>query len=330
MEENSLVSVIVPIYNDEKFLKKCLDSILCQDYENFELILVDDGSSDKSGEICDNFAEKDRKIIVIHKSNEGVSKARNTGLAYAKGEYICFVDGDDYVSKNYISYLYRLINENNADISLTTENFTTFDNRQIFIDKHKCISGEKAALKMQYCNYPIGVYCKLFKKFLLDKPIRFIENICVGEGFNFNVEALCNAKKVSVGHQKIYTYRLNNSTSVMTKFNLERCRNGLDAIKIMRERLLIKTPEMLKANDYALWRTYGSSYSWIIKANVKKQYPDFYIECYKYINKNKKLRWLFASTTVKEKILMLSQYIHPSFPIKLKNVRYFILSHLFH
>ena len=97
MDDNALISVIVPVYNVENYLSRCISSIIKQSYKNFELILVDDGSTDKSGAICDIFAEKDGRIKALHKINEGVSSARNYGIKQACGKYICFVDSDDYV-----------------------------------------------------------------------------------------------------------------------------------------------------------------------------------------------------------------------------------------
>lgn len=97
-----VVSVIVPVYKVENVLHYCIDSILNQTYKNFELILVDDGSPDNSGKICDKYAQKDNRIKVIHKENGGVSSARNCGIDAAKGKYICFVDSDDYPCKNYL------------------------------------------------------------------------------------------------------------------------------------------------------------------------------------------------------------------------------------
>ena len=114
MDDNALISVIVPVYNVENYLYKCISSIITQSYGNFELILIDDGSIDKSGEICDSFSEKDNRIKVIHKVNEGVSSARNYGLKQARGEYICFVDSDDYVLND---YLLNLINCADKDIN---------------------------------------------------------------------------------------------------------------------------------------------------------------------------------------------------------------------
>ena len=103
-----MISVIVPVYNSEKRLHKCIDSILGQTYTNFELLLINDGSTDTSGDICEEFAEKDERIKVFHKKNGGASSARNIGIDNAKGEYICFVDSDDYVSDDIYLHLWLM------------------------------------------------------------------------------------------------------------------------------------------------------------------------------------------------------------------------------
>ena len=113
-----IISIIVPIYNVGKYLPKCIESILNQTFKNFELILVNDGSTDNSGVVCDDYAKKDTRIKIIHKSNGGVSSARNAGLYVAKGEYIGFVDPDDYIDKNMYEKLYRLCIDNNSDIAI--------------------------------------------------------------------------------------------------------------------------------------------------------------------------------------------------------------------
>ena len=113
-----IISLIVPIYNVGKYLPKCIESILNQTFKNFELILVNDGSTDNSGVVCDDYAKKDTRIKIIHKSNGGVSSARNAGLYVAKGEYIGFVDPDDYIDKNMYEKLYRLCIDNNSDIAI--------------------------------------------------------------------------------------------------------------------------------------------------------------------------------------------------------------------
>lgn len=111
------VSIIVPIYNAEKFLFPCLDSIVAQSFTDFEAILVDDGSTDKSGQICDEYAGKDRRFVVIHKQNEGVAKARITAFENSQGELITFIDSDDYVDKYYVEHLYDNIIKHNVEVS---------------------------------------------------------------------------------------------------------------------------------------------------------------------------------------------------------------------
>lgn len=108
---NELISIIIPVYNVDKYLCQCLDSVINQTYKNLEIILVDDGSSDYSGKICDDYSKKDNRITVVHKENGGISSARNIGLNVAKGQYISFVDSDDWVENNFIEYLYSYANK---------------------------------------------------------------------------------------------------------------------------------------------------------------------------------------------------------------------------
>lgn len=122
---NEKISIIVPVYNVEKYIHRCLDSIIYQTYENLEIILVDDGSPDGCGKICDEYAKQDSRIKVIHQKNGGQSKARNEAMKIATGDYFCFVDSDDYINEKYIERLYDLIIESNVDISMVNYcNFT--------------------------------------------------------------------------------------------------------------------------------------------------------------------------------------------------------------
>ncbi|MBQ9782222.1 MAG: glycosyltransferase family 2 protein [Clostridia bacterium] len=117
---NDLISVIVPVYNVQKYLPRCIESILNQSYKDIELILVDDGSPDNTGEICDYYAKKDSRVVVIHKENGGVSSARNAGLNIAKGKFINFVDSDDYIPNDSLENLINLQKENDADLVCCT------------------------------------------------------------------------------------------------------------------------------------------------------------------------------------------------------------------
>lgn len=113
-----MISVIVPIYNVEEYLSTCIESILNQTYKNLEILLIDDGSTDNSGKICDMYAKQDSRCIVIHQLNKGLSGARNTGLDYATGEYISFVDGDDYIHPQMLEILYEALQKGDYDFSM--------------------------------------------------------------------------------------------------------------------------------------------------------------------------------------------------------------------
>lgn len=115
---NELISVIVPVYNVEKFFDACIKSILSQSYSNIEIILVDDGSTDSSGALCNEYAKSDSRIRVIHQKNQGLSGARNTGMSVAKGDYFCFVDSDDGMHRDFIKILYNCLKENESDIAV--------------------------------------------------------------------------------------------------------------------------------------------------------------------------------------------------------------------
>lgn len=114
---NDLISVIIPVYNVEKYLRECVDSVLSQTYSNLEILLIDDGSTDSSGEICDEYATRDGQIRVIHQKNGGLSAARNAGLDAASGQYICFIDSDDFVAPHFLEVLYRALQEEKAQVS---------------------------------------------------------------------------------------------------------------------------------------------------------------------------------------------------------------------
>jgi len=181
MQEKDLISIIVPVYKSEKYLKKCIDSILNQTYKNIEIILVNDGCPDKSGKICDDYAEKEKRIKIIHKENGGLSDARNKGIELASGKYIGFVDSDDYIEKNMYETLYNMIKTNNADISICSfylenenDKIENMKNKFKCEEETKLILNKIQVLKELLTNPKIQNYAwdKLYKKELF-KDIRF-------------------------------------------------------------------------------------------------------------------------------------------------------------
>lgn len=267
------VSIIVPIYNVEKYLDRCIETIIEQSYTNLEIILVDDGSTDSSGKIADKYALIDKRIKVIHKLNEGVSATRNKGIEEATGEYICFADADDYLMPDYIEYLLKLAVDNDADISLTKDMYTTFHTTQVKGDTIEIRTPEQATIDILTYNLPIGVYCKMFKRSFLGDNIRFISHIYIGEGFNFNTMAFQRASKVVEGNRRVYFYRRNNPTSATTKFKLEKWENALFAIENIHKDMIMHGVSIENAWNYANWHTHCDAFNFLVMASEDKKYP---------------------------------------------------------
>lgn len=178
-----MISIIVPIYNVEKYLSKCIKSIINQTYKDLEIILVDDGSTDNSGKICDEFAIKDNRIKVIHKKNAGVSSARNQGLDKANGDYIAFVDSDDYIEKDMYEKMVNVMNKYDVDIVSCNYNHVNEKIEPFFIlDKDEYINNKTELIEkvFQYKNYDMILFNKLYKKYIW-KDIRFPLGINLAE-----------------------------------------------------------------------------------------------------------------------------------------------------
>lgn len=319
------VSVIVPVYNVRKYLPKCIESILYQTHENLEIILVNDGSTDESGLICESYAERDTRIVVIHEKNSGVSNARNTGISKATGEWICFVDGDDYIMPDYVEYMLKNAIQYEADVSLTMQMFGNFNKDQIKKDCIKIWNSEDAVEAILCYQVPIGCYCKLFNAKLLTK-IRFIPEIFIGEGFNFNIDAFQNSEKIVAGKRKTYYYRRDNPTSAMTKFSIEKCECGLWALEVIKNNLTIQTDRIEAAWKYANWRTHSDFYDMCVLANVKKEYPKMYKKC---LNMTRKMALiaLRVPTSKQNKMRAIIMRICPGvipFAMKARKFRYHV------
>lgn len=163
-----VISVIVPVYKVEQFIDRCVDSILSQTFSDFELFLVDDGSPDKCGEICDEYAKKDDRIIVIHKENGGLSDARNVAIDVAKGDYLIFIDSDDYVSDNHLESLYTALKETDSDMAVA--NITSFSDEKIDEEFYKPTESRKVLSGKEVFStiYQPCAQAKLYKRSLFD------------------------------------------------------------------------------------------------------------------------------------------------------------------
>ena len=210
-----LVSIIVPIYKVEPYLRRCLDSIANQTYTNLEIILVDDGSPDNCPQICDEYAAKDKRIVVIHKENGGLSDARNAGLNICKGEYISFVDSDDWVDKRYIEILLDLAIKENADITVGSCQCIAKDYSKTIISNF--VEGEPIIypdilqeIFEKFNPSFVAAWCKLFHKQIIQQ-FRFpIGKIHEDEYLNYRWFFL--SKKTTYAPNAIYTYFIHSDS----------------------------------------------------------------------------------------------------------------------
>ncbi len=203
---NHLISIIVPIYNTEKYLKKCIESILHQTYKNIELILVDDNSTDSSLDICNKYL-KDKRVNVFHIKKSGVSNTRNYGLKQAKGDFITFVDSDDYIDKDYIKILYDNILYSNSDVSICNYNNIYKNKVEKFCKKNIKFENEGNCLNLllEHKYFKGQVWGKLYKKSIIEN-IKFSSDLDYYEDLLFNFEVFKKVNKVIYDSTPLYNY----------------------------------------------------------------------------------------------------------------------------
>lgn len=209
MNNDPLISIIIPCFNAEKTLEKCLKSVVQQSYANLEIIIIDDGSTDETSLIYNKFQSNDERILVLKQQNSGVSKARNTGVKAATGDYICFVDSDDWAELNYCSELYSLLVGENADISIVEASYED-ENGNVLCSKpisdEKIFDGNRALVLLledqEIQSHPWG---KLFKADLL-KNVHFPENLKCFEDYSTLFKIFNKAVKVIKSNEKLYHY----------------------------------------------------------------------------------------------------------------------------
>ncbi len=226
MEAKGLISVIIPVYNVEKYLRECVDSVLSQTYKSYEIILVDDGSTDGSGEICDEYAEKHSNVSVIHKANSGPSATRNVGIKLAKGEYIYFLDSDDYIVPAAFEKLVHIAENENADI-VFFDGISFVDgkldanimqgylrNKTYKTDTGYNILRELNKNKEFHCSIPL-----LFirTEFLKNTGILINEKIYCSEDMLFTYQLHCVAERVTQCPEVLYNRRYRQNSIVTSK-----------------------------------------------------------------------------------------------------------------
>ncbi|MBQ9737111.1 MAG: glycosyltransferase [Clostridia bacterium] len=291
-----LISVIVPIYKVEEYLDKCLESILAQTYKNLEIILADDGSPDNCPKICDEYAAKDERIRVIHKENGGLSDARNAGLEIATGDYIAFVDSDDYILPDMYEKLYKAIEENKADMSIC--NYVKVDesgkvisqNEKAFIKKGVLTPSEAMAilLENQGGGY-IVAWNKLYKREIF-KELRFEKGRLHEDEF-FIHHAYGKCRKIACIEDGLYMYLQRGASITGSTANIRRLDVGLAMLDRYR---FFKESYPALAKEQAV-KAYAGAIAALNRATFRKLPKDYQMlvdDVLRLLYKEKDLRYI--------------------------------------
>lgn len=224
MNDLPLVSVIVPVYNAERYLERCLKSIAIQEYTNLEIIIVNDGSVDQSKHIIDDFAIKDKRVVVFNKNNGGASSARNKGIKAANGEYIAFIDADDIIHKTYIYNLTSDLIKSGADIVTTSAmvmNLTDDEFLSLEYDKsatYREYTPSQALLALYKGTLEKGINGQqMFRRSLIKHHnLQYDSTMTIREDFNYLARAIVKSNKVVLDNRDMYYYRLNETSALHT------------------------------------------------------------------------------------------------------------------
>lgn len=290
--KNDLISIIIPVYKVEKYLEKCIESVLKQTYTNLQIILVDDGSPDNCGKICDEYAKKDPRIEVIHKVNGGLSDARNVGIAKTKGKYIGFVDSDDYIKEDMYEILINLIKEYDADVSICNL-YDVIDGKEYIRNNENGIQeySRLEILKEVLLDKNIQSYAwnKLYKKELFDEIKYPIGKKYEDIGTTFYVFEKCNKIVVTSEPEYYYLKRSDSLVNNVTESTV------LDYTDIIIQRYLYtqkNIEELRKYNNYYLAKTLITAHNDIellgsISEKMQEKYKELYNLVYNIIKNDR-------------------------------------------
>lgn len=255
----TLITVIVPVYNVEKWLRRCIDSILGQTYIDFELLLIDDGSTDGSGAICDEYAVKDSRVRVFHRPNGGVSSARNHGLDNVRGKWIAFCDADDYVSPLYLENLFEAANSEDIDLVF---NYAIVDRngkaeKESYPEKDVRLNEISELFLHNDLIWHTSTWSKLFKSSIIEEcNIRYIEDVHIGEDALFLFTYILNCRRIKVICTCDYNYIIRETESLTHRVNSFKSETkGLSLILSISERLKSRCKLTIELHNIFNWLT---------------------------------------------------------------------------
>lgn len=285
-----LVSIIIPVYNVEEFLVRCLDSVAAQNYQNIEVLLIDDGATDKSGAICDEYAVRDSRFIVFHKSNGGVSSARNLGIERANGEYICFVDSDDTVEPDMVQDMVKNAQEHDADITCSLLDVVEIDGTSRNLYKGKSGLYKNVEIITNYFtdqfvkDQMYGPYNKLFKSAIVKNKI--FKPYKLGEDILFVFEILLCCNNIYGGERVGYHY-LHRVGSAMTSTFSAKKLDYIFAAKEIVELCRYQAPYAFEVAKSWLFYHYLITLRRIMINSRQQQFSLFYSGGIKYLREHK-------------------------------------------
>lgn len=318
-----IISFIVPSYNFAAHISECVNSILQQDMSDLEVIVVNDGSTDNTKEVLEGLALQDSRVVPIHKGNEGVSVARNTGLSVAKGEYVSFVDADDYLATDYASYMLELAKTANSDLCLSLDAFTRVSESQMGgVFSVDVLTPEQATALLLSPRIIVGCWNKLYRRqWLLDNQLQFSSELFYGEGLQFITSAAQKANSVTVGNKKVYYYRRNNYDSATTRFSIDKMYNGLKSLDVIKESITKTSAEI-----DLMWRLHRSLFCMgavvrLEATNNKNEYQDDYKTWLRYIRRETPSLLVKRKIPLYRKLLLLGTCVSPQLMAKLDTRR---------
>ncbi|MBQ8828028.1 MAG: glycosyltransferase [Clostridia bacterium] len=258
-----LISILVPVYNVEKYLRQCIDSIIAQIYKNIEIILVDDGSTDSSGTICDEYSKKDSRIKVIHQKNQGLAAVRNVGISAARGEYIGFVDSDDFIAPDMYSDMLDLIQKYEADLAVCSIEYTDAGGISSKAQRNFPFS-DGCVDKIKYMDALCGTHCgmlapawnKLYKRYLFNGINYPNGKLHEDEAVIHHICHACN--KIVCTQKKYYFYRQRSESIMNNPFTVKRFDNTdalIERVKFFKENgygSLVEKAEYFAYNDFLM------------------------------------------------------------------------------
>lgn len=281
-----LISVIVPIYNVEKYLDKCVNSILNQTYKNLEIILVDDGSPDNCPKMCDEYAKLDKRIKVIHKENGGLSDARNYGIDLSNGEYLSFVDSDDYVAADYVETLYKTIKKDTSDLAICGHVVLYTNGKKInrYTNENYNANSETILNKLLYDDgIDLSACSKLYRKDLFNMVRYPVGRLYEDAATTYKLIDL--AEKISVNSLPIYYYIIRDDSISNNEFSNKKI-DLITSTKEMTDYIRNKYPNLSDACDRRLMYAYLSTLTQLARSNTRHKKIEKNL--IKYIRDNKK------------------------------------------